>query len=124
MDTVEYQERAHATGIYGERIEELVFSRNLDNTRTLLQLSYVISGINGEAGEIADIFKKVMRDDRGMFSQRSAELMRKEVGDTIWYLSELCSVMGWTLAEVMHDNIEKLEDRKERNTLQGSGDER
>jgi NTP pyrophosphatase (non-canonical NTP hydrolase) len=124
MNIQEYQDRANALNIASARLEEIAFSRNLDNIHLLLDLNYTVQGINGEAGEIADIVKKVMRDDRGMFSPQARDSLEKEVGDTLWYISQLCTLMGWKMEDVMETNINKLEERAARGTLTGSGDDR
>jgi len=50
--------------------------------------------------------------------------LRKEAGDILWQLQGLCTIMGWTLEEVAEENLEKLADRKKRDTIVGEGDER
>lgn len=50
--------------------------------------------------------------------------LKAELGDVLWYISEMCNTGGWTLEELMADNIAKLTARKEASTLRGSGDNR
>ncbi len=76
-------------------------------------------GLVGEAGEFAEKVKKVIRD--GTFDR---DLMLKELGDVIFYAAALANYFGSNLQEVMDINVAKLEDRKNRNVLQGSGDSR
>ena len=52
------------------------------------------------------------------------EEMRGEVGDTIWYISQVCEEFGWDMNQVAEDNISKLKDRQERGQLTGKGDNR
>lgn len=52
------------------------------------------------------------------------EEVSKEMGDVIWQWVNLCHELNLNPAQVMADNIEKLQGRKERGTLEGSGDER
>jgi NTP pyrophosphatase (non-canonical NTP hydrolase) len=89
------------------------------NTGSKLELSYLALGLNGEAGEIAEKVKKFLRD--GHFDPIQ---VRAELGDVFWYLCRLCLAMGIPPSEVLAVNIEKLESRKLRGTLQGSGDNR
>lgn len=87
-------------------------------------LYYPALGLNGEAGEIAEKVKKIMRDDNGVLSpERRLEIM-KEVGDVMWYLGALCGELSATMEECARMNIAKLQSRKERGVLQGSGDNR
>lgn len=76
-------------------------------------------GLVGEAGEFAEKVKKVIRD--GTFDR---ELILKELGDVVFYAAALANYFGSDLQEVIDINVTKLEDRKARNKLQGSGDDR
>lgn len=104
-------------------------------------LMYCALKLNGEAGELAEHIGKAMRDD-GLLSvgtdpetnetvayayhltTERKELIVKEVGDALWYLSAICRELGITLEHAAYKNLLKLADRTERNTLSGSGDER
>jgi NTP pyrophosphatase (non-canonical NTP hydrolase) len=111
-----YQHEAGRTAIYPGRLGAL----HTGPQYTLQGLQYVALGLNGEAGEIADIVKKVIRDGTTIPIQR----LTKEAGDVAWYLSELCTNLALDLSYVLQANIDKLADRKERGVLSGSGDER
>jgi NTP pyrophosphatase (non-canonical NTP hydrolase) len=85
-----------------------------------------VMGLCGEAGEVAEKIKKLHRDsswgtiDRGAFR----ELLKKELGDVAWYLSQLARDFDIKLSDVLSCNLVKLEDRRQRNVLSGSGDSR
>lgn len=85
---------------------------------------YAVLGLNGEAGEVAEKFKKIMRDKDGVFSEEDEEEILKEIGDVLWYAAALSSEMGHSLEEVAIRNLDKLNSRKERGVLAGSGDNR
>lgn len=85
---------------------------------------YPVIGLSGEVGEISEKVKKVMRDKEGVFSPEDLELIKKELGDVLWYLAQIASELGLDFNEVAQHNIEKLASRAERNVLQGSGDTR
>ena len=87
-------------------------------------LSYCALGISGEAGEVADHVKKMLRDDNGVITPERRENLKKELGDVLWYLSRMAGNLGYTLDEVATSNIEKIKDRRSRNVLHGSGDNR
>lgn len=81
-------------------------------------------GLVGEAGELADKFKKIIRDDGGEMSEEKRELIKKELGDVLWYIASLSEYLGFALDDVAEANIEKLASRQKRNMLKGSGDNR
>lgn len=81
-------------------------------------------GLCSEAGEFAGVLKKRDRDAGHSWDDASIRHAMLELGDVLWYLSELASVFGFTLEEVAKMNIEKLRSRRERGTLGGSGDDR
>ena len=80
---------------------------------------YPTLGLCGEAGEIAEKVKKQVRDNN--FNRHE---VAKELGDVLWYLANLAIDIGYNLDEIANINIEKLSSRKERNKIQGSGDNR
>ena len=87
-------------------------------------LEYTIFGLLGETGEIANKFKKVLRDDDGKLSLTRREELIGEMGDVLWYLSNMAEELNVELAQIAEDNLDKLYDRKERGVLGGSGDKR
>lgn len=87
-------------------------------------LSYVTLGLVGEAGEIANKVKKVARDMDGVVNDSVRLAIRAELGDVLWYLSQLATEVGYDLSEIADANLHKLAARKAAGTLQGSGDYR
>lgn len=85
-----------------------------------MELPYLVLGLTGEAGEVANKVKKIIRGD---FNVPDKEIA-KELGDLYWYLDRLCNYFGTTPEHVMRMNMEKLEDRLKRNVIKGSGDNR
>ncbi len=83
-------------------------------------VEYLMYGLVSEVGELAGKLKKEIRD-KTEFSQ---EDFVKELGDVLWYVSELASANGVYLSDVAKTNVEKLSSRKERNVIGGSGDDR
>jgi NTP pyrophosphatase (non-canonical NTP hydrolase) len=86
--------------------------------------TYLALGLNGEAGEVAEVIKKVLRDDAGAFTAVTKDKLLKEMGDVLWYLARLADVTGFSLEVVAQFNLDKLADRKQRLVLNGSGDNR
>ena len=80
---------------------------------------YPTLGLCGEAGEVAEKVKKQVRD--GVFNRHE---VAKELGDVLWYLANLSNDIGYNLDEIAEINIVKLSSRKDRNKIQGSGDNR
>jgi NTP pyrophosphatase (non-canonical NTP hydrolase) len=87
-------------------------------------LTYPALGLTGEAGEVAEHAKKIIRDDGGQLTPERREAMGKELGDVLWYLAQLATELGLDLDEVAQGNLDKLLSRKARGVLSGSGDER
>ena len=94
--------------------------------------SYMFLNLVGEVGEFASKVAKAIRKEQADISVNdlnlnevvSDEELQKEAGDILWQLSGLCDVMGWTLEEVAQQNLDKLASRKQRNVIDGSGDNR
>jgi NTP pyrophosphatase (non-canonical NTP hydrolase) len=86
--------------------------------------SYPFLGLCGEAGEVAELAKKTIRDNNGIWTEDRRQLLKKELGDVLWYLAAIARDNGFTLDEIAQSNIDKLLSRKERGVLQGSGDNR
>ena len=84
---------------------------------------YNALGMNGEAGECAEKVKKAARDGVVDYAAYRTEVC-KELGDVLWYLSQLARDFGFTLQDVADANLAKLRDRASRNVLGGSGDNR
>lgn len=106
MTINEYQEAAHSFAKYGEN------------------RLYPVLGLAEEAGEVAGKFAKMFRDDNGAMTDDRQRAIVKELGDVCWMIAEICTNLNITLADVMMLNIEKLTDRKARNVINGSGDNR
>jgi len=85
---------------------------------------YPVLGLVGEAGEIAEKIKKIIRDKDGRPSESDLLLLKAELGDVLWYISQISSDLGYNLESVARDNLDKLRDRKDRGKLGGSGDTR
>lgn len=91
-------------------------------------LFYPALKLNGEAGEVAEKVGKLWRD-RGIEKiadipqEDNAEIV-KELGDVLWYISSMAKLLGVSLSDVAKANITKLESRKQRGVLSGSGDNR
>jgi len=85
---------------------------------------YYALGVAGEAGEVAEKAKKLLRDDDGVLTEERREAMLKELGDVIWYVSVLAAKLGYKFSEVGHSNITKLRERQANGKLRGDGDNR
>ena len=109
MDFKTYQKKARETALYP----------NLGSNYI-----YPTLGLVGEAGEVAEKVKKVIRDKNGIFDDESKEGIKKELGDVLWYIANLCTELNFNLEDVASLNIEKLKSRAAKGTIGGSGDNR
>jgi NTP pyrophosphatase (non-canonical NTP hydrolase) len=85
---------------------------------------YPALGLAGEAGEVAEKVKKVMRDRGGSVDDAARVGIAKELGDVLWYVAQLATELGLSLEEVAAGNLSKLRSRKNRGRLHGDGDHR
>lgn len=88
------------------------------------RIIYPTLGLTGEAGEVADKIKKVLRDNNGCFSEDIKMEIAKEIGDVLWYCAVLAYDLGFNLDCIGIMNYEKLQSRKERGMISGNGDNR
>jgi NTP pyrophosphatase (non-canonical NTP hydrolase) len=109
MQLSDYQERSRATAVY---------------PGVGANLLYPTLGLCGEAGEVAEKIKKMVRDDAGVLSPERRDALAKELGDVLWYVAQLATEAGLDLDAVAAGNLDKLLSRRERDVLRGSGDDR
>lgn len=88
------------------------------------ELFHLLLGLVGETGEIAEKAKKIVRDGDSDFSRWDIEDIKKELGDTLWYIAVIAHYFDLTLEDVATHNITKLADRQRRGKIGGSGDDR
>lgn len=85
---------------------------------------YPALGLGGEAGEVLEKVKKIMRDKRGIWSEEDRQGIAKELGDVLWYVAAIAQAFNLQLSDVATLNVHKLRDRQKRQVLTGSGDNR
>lgn len=83
-----------------------------------------VLGIAGEAGEVTDKVKKIIRDKGGYASEEDRMEIAKELGDVLWYVANVARYLDVSLSDIAEGNIDKLSSRKKRNKLHGEGDNR
>lgn len=92
---------------------------------------YLFAGLAGEAGELCSVYAKAVRDDGyGTSEYHTSKVdgykdnLMKELGDVLWFCAGIATYYGFSLEDIAEANIKKLEDRKNRNVIGGSGDKR
>jgi len=85
---------------------------------------YPTLGLANEVGEVTGKVKKIFRDKGGVISAADREALKQELGDVLWYFTQICTELDLTLEEVAAANLEKLFSRLERNAIRGDGDNR
>lgn len=85
---------------------------------------YPVLGLANEAGEVAGKIKKIFRDKGGEISAETREALQAELGDVLWYISQVCTELDISLNDVAESNLAKLLDRQQRGKIRGDGDNR
>jgi len=88
------------------------------------EIFHLLLGLCGEAGEIAEKTKKIVRDKDSDFGQLDTDDLTKELGDVLWHVAVIADYFDIDLEAVGATNIKKLTSRLERGTINGSGDNR
>lgn len=83
-----------------------------------------VFGLLGEAGEVAEKFKKIIRDKDGVATDAEKLELAKELGDVLWYINAVGLYLGMPLEDIAQSNLDKLSSRARRGKLKGSGDNR
>ncbi len=96
MNFDEYQDAASVTALYPNRLNNL---------------EYPTLGLAGEAGEVANIVKKIQRDFGGEITDEIRAKLKDELGDVLWYISACADELNLTLLEIAEFNVEKLAKR-------------
>jgi NTP pyrophosphatase (non-canonical NTP hydrolase) len=109
MDFKEYQKKSRKTAVYPQAGKNYI---------------YPTLGLAGESGEVAEKIKKIIRDKKGKISRKTRAEVEKELGDVLWYISQLASELKLDMDNVAEKNIEKLYNRMKRGKLKGNGDNR
>ncbi|HAI74286.1 MAG TPA: hypothetical protein DCS28_02855 [Candidatus Moranbacteria bacterium] len=109
MNFEEYQKKSRVTAKYPDVGKNYI---------------YPTLGLTGEAGEVAEKIKKVIRDKNGIIDDETREAIKKELGDVLWYVAQIATELNLSLEDIAKVNLEKLFSRMERNELNGSGDNR
>lgn len=87
-------------------------------------LVYPMLGLANEVGELLGKYKKLHRDAGGEITPEVVEAMKGELGDVLWYFTQIATNLGLTLPEIAEANLEKVLRRKREGTIHGNGDNR
>ncbi len=98
--------------------------RTARDSKKVDELFHLVLGLVGETGEIAEKFKKLVRDHDTDLKKLDTIDMKKELGDILWYIAVLAEFLGITLEDIADTNVKKLASRLERGVIGGSGDNR
>jgi NTP pyrophosphatase (non-canonical NTP hydrolase) len=109
MQFSDYQKESRKTAFYSDQGNNYI---------------YPTLGLAGESGEVAEKIKKIIRDKEGKVSHEDKLAIEKELGDVLWYVSQLSTELNIDLEDVVTTNLEKLQSRLKKGTLSGSGDNR
>lgn len=111
-----------------QAIDFTTYQRQSRKTWSLIRtdhpIVYPTLGLVNEAGELAGKVKKIFRDKQGQIGDDDREALKYELGDVLWYLTQICTELDLTLEEVAQANLVKLFSRLERGAIGGEGDQR
>lgn len=111
MDFNEYQQTANKTATYSKNDQEY-------------KLMYLSLGLAGETGEVIEKIKKIIRNDGAVVSEEKKHLLVHELGDVLWYLSQMAKELDVSFDDVAAANLQKLADRAARGAIKSEGDTR
>mgnify|MGYP003154020360 CR=1 FL=1 len=116
---LDFSERLYHFNLFQEEaLTSAIYPDKGDN------LYYPALGLAGEAGEVCEKIKKIMRDQGGEVTLDNRIEIKKELGDVLWYIAALAYELDLELNNVAESVLIKLADRKDRDVLAGSGDNR
>ncbi len=110
MDFQKYQKLSRKTALYPRSGKNWII--------------YPVLGLLSESGEIAQKFKKILRDQGWKMKTENKKEISKELGDVLWYVAQIATELGLSLEKIAEENLEKLFSRQKRGALGGSGDNR
>ena len=111
---------------FDEYQEKAITTDTFTGPRDLMSSGFLEKafGLVGEAGEVAEKLKKIIRDKDGILSEEDKKEIIKEFGDVLWYISSLALYLGVPLSTVAEGNLDKVLSRKARGKTHSSGDNR
>jgi len=119
----EYAAMTRKAALYRDEVDALVRDAPADDIARMLKI-YATTGLAGEAGEVCNKVKKILRDNRGVLDAEMKQKLLGELGGVAWYLVALTEDLGFKIEEVLDYNLSQILDRLERNTIKGEGDDR
>jgi NTP pyrophosphatase (non-canonical NTP hydrolase) len=118
MNFKEYQEKAKTTAVYPipnlkERYTRIYSEDDVLDLEAarIIPIMYCALGLVGETGEVIEQVKKSWRNDMKVTDDRK-EKIREELGDVLWYASQLATELSLDLEDIAVGNIVKLQNRK------------
>ena len=125
----EYQIDSRVTATYPAYVPYVDGQLNFEQQKHIFEdsaydLIYPLLGLSGETGEVIEKVKKIIRNKNGVVSEEDREDIKKELGDVLWYLTQIASDLDIDLESVAKTNIKKICSRKERGLVLGEGDDR
>ena len=93
MDIMNYQVKAKRT-----------INRELQDDERIAELVF---GVNGEIGEVTELLKKHIYHGHSLEIKKLSE----EIGDVMWYITNIASLYGIPMTYILDENIKKLEER-------------
>lgn len=98
MDINDYQKQARDSVVIDDK--------------SISALSHRGFGLAGEAGHVADIIKLIIRDQDGVATPEDIALLKKRLGDVMYYTAVLAEYFDLPLADIAQQNLDQSADFK------------
>lgn len=120
----EYAEMVHGAAIYRDGVDALLDSASREDIAKMLRIFYAATGLAGEAGEVANKVKKILRDNAGVVDDEVRHKVLGELGGVAWYLNAAAEEFDLRIEDVLNYNYDQITDRQARDVIRGDGDDR
>lgn len=113
LSLTDYQITTMTTSVYPEA-----------GMATFDAINYCLVGMAGETGEIMNKWSKVIRDQEKTWTEKQAIDFAKELGDVLWFAVRAADEFGFSIEQILKDNLQKLQLRQALGLISGDGDDR
>jgi len=115
---------SEASKIYEEASRVATVTLSKEELVKILNVLYTATGLAGEAGEVCNKIKKILRDNNSIIDEDVKQKVLGELGGVAWYLTACAMEFGFSVEDVLNYNHQQIKDRLNRGVIKGDGDNR